>query len=765
MPEPILVRYKAVGIPEVNAAFDTIERRIVGLTASTTRGAGQRVASANTEATGMTAAKAREERAAEQAETRKTRDVEREARKRQAITDRGARAAERDAEKVAKAEAAALTEGTRALEREMRRREQIRERSAIMAGHYYEREVAAEQAARKRLGTTISGSVLSGTSRAVGGMTSMAGMAAGALGAFAVADAVRDRFAAEKSAAQIVNAVTSGGVTPQGANVKNILSRAGAVGIKTGMSKEAVTQAALIYSRNAKGGDFAGTMGNMEFFAKMAKTTGADINQLAEGAGTLQSQNKNLKAPEMQQLLMNAYEMSKAGTMGFSEAIKTFGLTGATRSSYSGNVATNQSQLLALAQLAKSGGTAEEAGTFIKDIATEAGQADKRFHKQTGKHLLKFDPTTGQMGSPEEVVEQVFRSTGGNIKQIRELFGQRGSVLFGELAPSFQAASKAAGGGKAGLEAGIQAAMGEVRSVTGATMTPDQLESQFQQVMATTPERFNVAVEKIRDHIEEKLVPMLEKLADKFGDPAFIANIDKIIDALGWLANFFLENPFKGIGAVVLASITKDLAAAAIGAAVREIMIRSLGGAVAGEAAGGVAGGLLGKGGAALGGAALVGGVLVASTAAGVAGAYGIGQKSQAALTHGEQAGEAHVQGLLDISAHNPAEAAKKALLLREAIEAGKNTDTNMGYGKAFVRSAEFGINAIAGSDVTGAAEATAREEHARVLKANTILLEAALKSLTDAINAGAKSVGGSDPSTRTGPIGPSGTGVRGGAL
>ena len=52
-----------------------------------------------------------------------------------------------------------------------------------------------------------------------------------------------------------------------------------------------------------------------------------------------------------------------------------------------------------------------------------------------------------------------------------------------------------------------------------------------------------------------------------------------------------------------------------------------------------------------------------------------------------------------------------------------------MGYGKAFVRSAEFGINAIAGSDVTGAAEVTAREEHSCVLKANTILLEEAVKS------------------------------------
>ena len=77
----------------------------------------------------------------------------------------------------------------------------------------------------------------------------MAGMAAGALGAFAVADAVRDRFAAEKSAAQIVNAVTSGGVTPQGANVKNILSRAGAVGIKTGMSKEAFKAKLVVAGR------------------------------------------------------------------------------------------------------------------------------------------------------------------------------------------------------------------------------------------------------------------------------------------------------------------------------------------------------------------------------------------------------------------------------------------------------------------------------------------------------------------------------------
>jgi hypothetical protein len=85
--------------------------------------------------------------------------------------------------------------------------------------------------------------------------------------------------------------------------------------------------------------------------------------------------------------------------------------------------------------VAKSGGNAEEVGTFIKDIATEAGNANKRFKKETGRNLINFDSKTGQMGTPEQVVEQVLRGTGGNP------FAGVGAVVAGSIAKELAGAA------------------------------------------------------------------------------------------------------------------------------------------------------------------------------------------------------------------------------------------------------------------------------------------------------------------------------------
>jgi hypothetical protein len=322
-----------------------------------------------------------------------------------------------------------------------------------MAGRQAEREANAEIQARKHIGTSVGGAALHGAGRVIGGIASIGGMAMGALGAFGLADAVRDRLSSERLASKIVNQSTIGGVAAPGATRANILDQAAAIGVQTGMSKEEILGGTSAYMANARSSDFTGAVGNMGFFAKMAKVTGADINSIASGAGKLQSQNADLGPKEMQSLLMHADAMSKTGTMSFEQAIESFGKVGSTRTSYRGDTGKNQAQLLGLAQIAGSGGNADEVGTFISALAGETHQANKKWKKKTGHNLVDID-NAGQMASPVEVVEQVLRGTGGNIDKIKDLYGRRGSVLFGEVAGSFQRASAEAGGGAKGLEAG-----------------------------------------------------------------------------------------------------------------------------------------------------------------------------------------------------------------------------------------------------------------------------------------------------------------------
>jgi hypothetical protein len=722
MPENIIIRYRAEGVPELSSAFDTIEKRIAKLTAAASAGAAQRTRATKAEVSEFVASKTVEQKAADNAENEHTKSAEREAKRRASIVDNSAKYAGRLAAQQVKEEAKAEEQATASLEKEARARDRIRDRSAAMAGRYAEQQANAEIAAHRRVGTMIGGAVNRGASRVLGGIASLGGMAVGALGAFSVADAVRGRYKAEESAAQIVNAVTAGGVSPQGANVASIIDKAGGVAVKTGMSKSDIVEGTLAYTRSARGGDFTGAMGNMEFLAKLSKTTGTSISELGGAAGKLQSQNPELDSKGMQQLLLNAYEMSKSGSVSLGDAVSQIGTLASTRGFYQGDVATNQRKLMALGQIAASGGATGDIGTYIKDVSIEV--AAKRTHtaKQVGLgsrgvealgvHFDKY----GAMESPEQMIGAIFKATGGDMSKIHGIVGNRGLPLFTELQKSFQTA----GGG----DAGVAAVQKQIASVANATMSPEQLDAQFAQVMSTSAEKFDVAIEKIRGAIEEKAVPILDALVEKLGDPALMKNMDGVIDAFGALAEFLVANPFSAIGTIVLASITESIAKATIGEAVKQVMVR----VAAGESVGGAmrtsgAGGAL----SVVGGAAM--GVV------GVASAY---------LTqHADRFdSEARVKGLLS-GAASPAEAAGKIAAIRQALATSKDA-----LADPFVVAASAGlplnktINAVGSlfgkQDITGAEAAVARSEEAKAIQRHTAELEKAMAAYTKVLNAGA---------------------------
>jgi hypothetical protein len=723
MVESILIRYKAEGIPELSAAFDTIEKRITRLTASAQSGSQQRERIARGEADNVINLKTAEQRAADRAEDGATRTAERESRRRAIIRDNSAKYAGRLAEQQAKEEQRTETEATRDLEREMRRREQIRERSAALAGRFAEQQANAEIAAHRRIGTTVGGAVTSGTGRVLGGIASYGAMAVGAAGAFSVADAVRGRMAAERSAAQIVNAVTVGG-NSQGASVQGLIDRAQGVAVTSGMSKDEILQGTLAYTRSARGGDYKGAVSNMGFFAKLAKTTGTDIGEIGKAAGTLQSQNPNLDAAAMQQMLLNAYAQSKAGSVSLSQAVTQIGTLGSTRGLYAGDEATNQRKLLALGQIAASGGMSGDIGTYVKDVSIEAAKHRKSTKGEVGLEAMgvKFD-AYGRMESPEDMLANVFKGTGGDLGKLEKIFGARGLPLITELQGGYVKASQAAGGGKAGAEAGAAAVRAQIAGVAGSTMTSGDLDKQFATVMSTSGERFAVAVENIRGKIEEKLVPYIDKLAAKLGDPAFMANVGQVIDGLGALAAFLISNPVAGLGGLILASVAKDLASAAIGEGVKNTITRLISGLSAqfpGLAPGGGAGGKL------------VGAGVAAAVAAEATGAVFF-EKS------GEEAeAKAGVLGLLGKPTSEKDRVAKLAAV-RAAIAEGKSQDLNSAGNIAAdvaLPTAKL-LNQVAGvvgvNDATGAEEASARRERIKLEQRYNQELEDQLKRLTSA--------------------------------
>jgi hypothetical protein len=573
----VRIVFEATGQAEVARAFEGVEAKM----ARFERSASQQSAQGVRERV-RTALQERKEREATYAALFKQIDAK---------EKESAKATEKAARDKAKADADSARDRLRAEENLARAKERIVDNSARYAGRMATQQADAEIREAKRsheeqmrlsrhrasaIGGRVGGAVSGGISRSLGTVGMLAGGALAIGGGFSFANAIGGELRSEGIAAQFVNAVTTGKAPPTGIDVNSVIAQAGVVSASTGTKKEELLEGALAYARSARGGDAKGALANMSFFAKMSKVTGTSVTDLAEAAGTLQSQNADLDPAGMQKLLLSSYAQSKAGAISVSEAAKQFGTLGSTRGFYQGDEAHNQQTLMALGQIAASGGMKGDVGTYIKDVSVEAA---KHRHTKGGKAGLEsmgvhFDQY-GRMESAEQMIGQVFKGTKGDLGKIGEIFGARGLPLFTELQKSFTSA----GGG----DAGVAAVQKQIANVTTATMTPGDLEAQFSQSMSTTAEKFAVAVNKIEELIATKAMPVLNEWADKLSTsgPQIEAFIDKLASAVSWLA----ENPWSGLGLLIAGNITRSLVDAGIGAAVKTVITSILTEGAAGNVA------------------------------------------------------------------------------------------------------------------------------------------------------------------------------------
>jgi hypothetical protein len=575
--DPVTILFAVGGLQEVGRSFDTIESRIIKLeqasTRSTESGARTRVKVAQGEAESRIKASAQGAEAVAKHEATRTTAAEKQAKTMDAIRRRSAEMAGRYAEQEAKKEIREREQAVKQVEKLEEYKRRVMLKSAEMAGRAAEIAAKAEETARQRVTRGIGAATTRGARNVLGGAASLAigGLAIG--GGFAMADIAKKELSAEKQAALIVNAVTSGGVVPAGANVANILGKASQVSRETGMSKEDVQAGTLAYVKSSKKGDFGNAMANMGFFAKLAKTTGSDITDIASGAGMMQSQNPKLQAPEMQQMLLDMLAQGKQGSRSLSEMVGLAGIIGSARGAYGGDTTANQRKLLGLTQLAApEAGSAEEAARGVKQMSLQV---------EKGKNVgllkgwgVKYNEH-GQVSDIEQMILATLSGTKGNLQGIGKVFETRSGGLMRHMADTYNTA----GGG----DKGLAAAKAEMATVTQATTKPEELDAQFAQLMSTPAEKFQKALNDISEVVSQRLEPILASLADKMdkGGPAIEALMTSILDLAAWL----LDNPWKGIGAAVSIGITKELAEAGLGAMVG----KAIEGSIAARLGGGIA--------------------------------------------------------------------------------------------------------------------------------------------------------------------------------
>jgi hypothetical protein len=609
VPRPIVVKIRSEGVEQVKNAFKTIaqageemERRMARTGAE---GSSVRVKSARAEL----AEKEKTFKAAERAAERAMREAQRAA----AAEAKGTEAAEKAKQRAVDASAKYM--------------DRVRENSALMAGRWAKHEADAQireakrvsehqekmaRAGMGRVASSVRGTVSTMTN--VGRQVTQGVLQVG--GGFSIADSVQSAQAANKQAAILANnsylpgqkmdAKFASASDPERADPAKLLAHARAISLTSGISSEELLGASTKYVKRT--GEVGGAMGNLEFFAKMAKATGGDVGDIADTAGKLRKQNTDLDEKGVRAMMMNMVQAGKLGSVTMDEMASVAPKITKTRSYYQGDQTHNQQTLLGLAQIAsRSGGGASEAGTTVSNLAQDALKHSANINAMGGK---KITDANGKLLAPEELIAEVFRKSHGDMGKIQGMgFGARSVKLFGELQSSFEKA-----GGYKDVEAGVRGVRAEMAPLTGATYDEDKLDADVKVVQAS--EQFEHALNELKEAVGAELLPELTKLVPVLKDatPSFI----KLLRGATDVADFLIAHPFAGIGAIIAGKLVLDIGAAMIGEKLKEKLlsiVSNIGGAPGG---GGGGGGGVGAGSGAAAPIAMAGAGAIVSFKAGV---------------------------------------------------------------------------------------------------------------------------------------------------
>jgi|GEM_PF-2975309 len=742
MAAPVYIDFVARGMPDIQRAFRSVHDTIAAGERTTTRVVSQ----------GRSAKEREYQRLAREADRwakQAQRDTERAEQAKVRARERAARAASqtfsretREAERAEQAKVRAAEKSAAAIAR-------IRERSATMAGQYAERQAREEARAaqrwsrgaaraearqlreNERFGDRWGGRIMSATSNAVGmvrsGATRLAGTMMQLGGGYSLADSLSESANLERSAALLSNSAYLPGKN-QRPDVAKIVAQARAASVATGLDANELVEGTRAYV--AKSSDFAGGMGNMQFFGKLAKSSGTSFGDVAKTAGILRVQNKNLDESAMKQLLLDVVMQGKQGAVEFEDLARSAGKITRTSSSFAGNQTDNQRKLLGLAQIAiRTSGSVDESATVLSNLSADATKHADKVGAVIGKDFLN---DRGQIAKgPEEFLADVMEKTGGNMAKIQSMgFGARSMKMFQALAPTFEEAETQAGRGTAaGRAAGRAAVLKDIGAVTTAKYDENTLEQDFGVVMKTSAEGFERAVRTLKAEVGDKLIPEFAKFIPIM--QRLTPTLQRFLDGVVKVADWATEHPFAGLAAAVTLSITSELAKAAIGDLIKRAISGSLGGA---------GGGAAGAGGAAGGG---VGAALGAGAAAGAATYLAVRPGVDAILSG--QTDAQYQGGQLEAGIKQGGAAREEAIAQLKGMQ--DRYGGASGFARMYGAAAMTPVNAVY-SAVTGEKNTSAEELRKAFAARDIIDQEGIKRAIADAVREGAREGAGGNPST-----------------
>lgn len=746
MPAPIVVEWQVgKGLAAVHEAFKSVAKAQAEMERSVARAAGRedtvrRRGTATFEQLqerkfrALVRTTERETKETERAEQRKLKAVERAKREEQRIVDRANRIMVRSVERAAADE-------VRAREQAASRALAIQLRTSQAVGREAARQAREESALRGRFTGRVAATVAGSVRSAVGTMARVGGGALALGGGFSVADAVQTGITNRGKAADLATQ-SNGAVSPQA-----ILEKSAAIGNIMGVATEQVIGGLDAFV--AKSGDVKAGFASIQDLVELATATGADLQELSRTAGIVQMTTGNAK--DTMGVMREMAGMGRAGSVDMRELSQYAGRITSGASQF-GNKREAITQLGAFVQQAAATGgatSAPEATEAVARFATDVFEHEGAFK---GAGVKTRDKSGKFLRAPIDIVKDSIGATGGDTGKLLEMFGKMSYRSVAGYQDVYNRASQGvlAGGGTAAnaKAAGMKAIDAAFATFAATALKEAQVKEEATRRIQETDKQLEMVLNQLRESVAAELLPELRRLMPQIRElvPAFVKLLRATVDFAEW----FSKNPLSGIGVVIAASVAKDIAAAGIGAALKQMIALALAGGApvapgAAAAGSGLASSLGSAGAGAALGAGAVGGALGAGAAYGTVNLQtGMQVGAQRSMVSASVAAGNDIASLMRAPASPETVARMRGLQSKLEGQLGKARDARDSVGPSFLTAAAGQLTG------QGPAMAAAQADEKRAADTSVMSIKESLEKLGTAIQRAELKISAASSATQT---------------
>jgi len=400
-------------------------------------------------------------------------------------------------------------------------------------------------------------------------------------------------------------------------------------------------------------------IGSLTRIADAVGATDDELTEMGKAAGTTFAafRTGGMDLEEAQKSTEEAFlsfaKMSAIGAISLGDLADQLPALIAASSRMGGNKEENLNNVIAMANIAVSTAAKgpAEAAEAAKSIMSDVVKHEKEF-KKLGVETLNKD---GSIRDIRKIITETAVKSKGHLGKTTKLYGETGGKM-SDFAMEIARKGNAEGKSDDEITKDIE---DQMNRFVKQKLTDKEVEDAVKFAREDEARKFQKALQDLERVVSEQVLPVLVNNLL----PAFVEmtpQIAMITKEVAKFVSWFAANPISGLGAIVLASVVKDLAAAAIGKGVSTALETML--------TGGTGGGLAKAGTVAAGGVGVLGtvGVAAIGLAVGVAIGKAITDYLDSETKDRENKRQVASSGALSTGSGTSLEEKKKALAVTE---------------------------------------------------------------------------------------------------